>query len=377
MKIMYLLRYYPALTETFVAEEMRGLQAAGIPVEVAALGTRADGKIVDTPRDLRVHAVPRRPWAGRMSRASAGQKWLRLVQRNKDAARLPWLRERIAGFDRIHVHFAGEAAEMAMALHMDTGIPFSVTVHAADLFKPRPAMRAVLNSAQSVITISSHNQATLAHLGVNAHLVRCGPDLTRLRPKPFPAGPLRALFVGRDVPKKGLDTLLEAWSQLERPDAELVLLSPKRRGAQPPGVVCMGLVPHREVQAQLARCHLLVAPARRAADGDMDGIPVALMEALATARPVLTCPISGIPELVDSAVAWMVPSDDPRALRNALRKVADDLNSAQRRGSQGPQRLRERGYDLQSQVNGLIEVWQKHEEKPPNADHLQPHPPQS
>jgi colanic acid/amylovoran biosynthesis glycosyltransferase len=357
VKVLYLLRYYPALTETFVAAEMAGVHEAGVTVAVAALGTRRDGALVGEVPDIVLHRVPRRPLAGRLSRASRGERWLRTVQRDKDAARLPWLRQLATGFDRIHVHFAGEAAEFAHALHLDLGMPYTVTVHAADLFKPRPALRTVLVAAERVLTISKHNQATLDGLGVLSSVVRCGPDLDRFKPVEPRAGPLRALFVGRDVPKKGLDTLLEAWDGLDRPDAKLTLITDKPRGAPRGGVEVVGLLPPAKVQQWMARSQVLVLPARRADDGDMDGVPLVLMEALAMGRPVIASTVSGIPELVDTAVGWLVPSNDPSALRRAIQAAADDPLSRERRGGRGPQRLRERGYHLRSQVEGVMDAW--------------------
>ncbi len=357
MNVLYLMRYFPALTETFVAAEVLGVHHAGISVSVASLGTRPDAKLVECNPEIEVHQVPRRPWEGRFQRASTGEAWLQTVQRRKDAARLPWLRKLASGFDRIHVHFAGEAAEMAYALHLDLGIPFSVTVHAADLFKPRPTLHTVLAAADSVLTISKHNQATLGGLGLRATLVRCGPDLTQLQNQPSPGGAFRALFVGRDVPKKGLETLLEAWDGLDRPEAELVLLTETQRRAPPTNVINPGLVPPSQVYDWMTRSHVIVLPVRRAEDGDMDGVPLVLMEALALGRPVITCPVSGIPELIDSAVGWLVPSEDPKALRAALRAAADDPEGRVRRGQRGQQRLIERDYHLRSQVAGVIDAW--------------------
>jgi len=358
MKVLYLLRYYPTLTETFVAQEVAGVAARGIETAIASIGRRSDGDLYDQAPDVPVYELPRRPLTWRFRRQSRGQQWLTQHQRAKDAARLPGLTDIARGFDRIHVHFAGEAAEMAHALHLDTGIPYTVTVHAADLFKPRASLAAVLRKAEHVITISAHNQATLGAMAINARLVRCGPDLHRLQPQPSPDGPLRALFIGRDVPKKGLDILLDAWSGLDRPTATLQLVTDATVRAPPAGVECLGFQPPSVIPDLLARAHLLVLPCRRAPDGDMDGIPLTLMEALAMGRPVVTTPISGIPELVDHTVGWLVPTENPRALRRTLQDVADDLPLAARKGAAGPHQLRHKGYHLASQVDGVVAAWE-------------------
>lgn len=360
MRALYLLRYYPTLTETFVHQEIAALAASGVEVAVAAMGSRPDGALAEDLPSVPVLAVPRRPLAGRLSPLTAGQRWLSTWQRPKDVARLPWLARRAAGFDRIHVHFAGEAAEWAAALRLDLGLPFTVTVHAADLFKPRPGLDAVLSAAERVFTVSDHNVAALASRGVAATRLRCGPDLDRWRPSPLPPGPLRVAFVGRDVPKKGLDTLLVAWRRLDRPELRLDIVS----DAPPrplPGVRFHGLLPPSGVRAVLEAAHLLALPCRRAPDGDLDGVPVALMEAMALGRAALSTPVSGVPELVvdegPEANGWLVPPDDPDALAAALRQIAEDRAALTARAAAGPAALRRGGFTLEAQIRGLRAAW--------------------
>lgn len=361
MKVLYLLRYYPTLTETFVNGELALLRERGLDLTVASLGARADGALQDELPDLPVWAVPRRSLRGWLSTPSAGARWLAAWQRPKDVRRYTWLLSEVARDrpDRVHVHFAGEAAEWAFALSLDLGLPFTVTVHAVDLFKPRPALGEVLRGAAAVVTESAFHVRELAVHGVSAVVVRCGPDLDRFVPRPLPDGPLRALFVGRDVPKKGLDTLLEAWPSAP-PGSTLSLITDARVGL-PPGVVRLGLLPPAGVRAALAAANLFVLPCRRAADGDMDGVPLALMEAMAMGRPVISTALSGIPELVDERVGWLLPADDAptlaQALVGALGAAADPVERA-RRGAAGPARLVEGGFSRDAQAEGMIRVWQ-------------------
>lgn len=362
MKILYLLRYYPTLSESFVRQEIGGMKKAGLHVAVAALGSRYDGYLAEDLPVVPLLDVPRRPFAGRLSAPTLGQRWLARWQRSKDVARLPWLARRVAEFDRIHVHFAGEAAEWAVALHLDLGLPFSVTVHAADLFKPRPTLDEVLGLADTVLTVSQHNVEALAARGVRARLVRCGPDLERWRPQPMPSGPLRVAFVGRKVPKKGLDTLLEAWAQLESGDQRLDIVSDaKPQGL--PGVTWHGLLSPARVRDLLTSTHLVALPCRRAPDGDLDGVPVVLMEALALGRAVLSTTVSGIPELVEAAgpeaTGWLVPPDDPAALAHALTAIQAAPDELARRGARGPDTLRRRDFTLEAQIQGLLAAWRR------------------
>jgi glycosyltransferase involved in cell wall biosynthesis len=346
MKVLYVLRYYPTVSETFVYGEIARASRAGHDVAIAALGTREDGRVQRDLPDVPVLRVPRLAWP---RRATNGMRWLAAHQRPKDVRRLPWLAARAARFDRIHVHFAGEAAEAAHALHLDLGIPYGVTVHASDLFRPRPSLATTLGAADDVLAVADHHVAILAAQGIAARRVRCGPDLEQLRPQPLGHG---AVAVGRNVEKKGFADLLRAWPQVDLP---LTLVS-DWTAPVPPRVRVTGLLPSTGVRGEMARASVLVLPCRRAASGDMDGVPMVLMEAMALGRPVVTTRLSGIPELVDESVGWLVPPEDPPALVRALRE-ATDRDECARRGARGPDRLRERGFTLADQVAGVTAAW--------------------
>ncbi len=363
VKVLYLLRYYPCLSETFVRDEVRALEARGVDITIASLGSRADARLVpaDAQPAARVWTIPRRgldrlrPWRT----VSAGEQFLRSCQRPKDAARLPWLRARVAAaaFDRVHVHFAGEAAELAHALWLDLQVPYTVTVHAVDLFRPRPSLATVLRHAEAVITISEHHRRYLADQGLTAHVVRCGPELSRWASlPPPPPGPVRALLVARDVPKKGIDTLLSAWPPGDA-HAHLHLLS-DHSGPLPERCTRAPLAPPVVVQQAMAACNVVVLPCRIAVDGDRDGVPMVLMEAVAAGRPVLSCPVAGVPELVcppgAAPCGWLVPSDDPLALRRAFDAMTPAARDAH---SPGPRHLQQLGFSLDAQANGLLQVW--------------------
>jgi glycosyltransferase involved in cell wall biosynthesis len=345
MKVLYVLRYYPTVSETFVYREIEALTRAGCEVTILALGRRDDGRTQQQLPDVPVLRPPR--WA--LHRASEGSRWLALHQRPKDVRRLSWIARRASAFDRIHIHFAGEAAEVAHALHLDLGIPYSVMVHAADLFRPRPSLEETLGAADAVLTVADHHVAVLAARGVSARRVRCGPDLERFLPLPIGSG---AVAVGRNVEKKGFADLLRVWPEV---DLDLTLVSDWNEPV-PPRVRVSGLLPSPAVRDAMASASVLVLPCRRASSGDMDGVPMVLMEAMALGRPVVTTHLSGIPELVDESVGWLVPPEDPAALVGALRE-ATSRDECARRGARGPARLRERGFTLADQAAGVLSAW--------------------
>ncbi len=351
MKIGYVLRWFPARSETFVAREIEAVRALDVDVEVASLGARDDTEgalTVGAP----VFTAPRgTERLGHLTGLRPGDRALLRWQRPKDVARLPWLRRlaRERGWERLHVHFAGEALEVALAAQ--TGLPVSVTVHASDLFRPRPSLPELLARCQ-VVTICEHHRRWLArHHAVSAAVVRCGVD-----PDAFPepavvdgGGPLRLVCVARDVPKKGLDQLARCLPV----DATLRLVAPCPRLEGPR--VTVGALPADAVPRALADAQAFVLPCRVAPDGDRDGVPVALMEAMAAGLPVVSTAVSGIPELVDDTVGWLVPPDDDASLRRAL-LAAGDAAQRRRRGSAARSRIRQ-GWSIASAAQQLASLW--------------------
>lgn len=327
--VLYVLRYYPAVSETFVAAEMRAVQAAGVRATVLSMGTRPDSPFATGLPAVEVLDLPR----GRALAAAA----LRGPGLSKRSIRLAWaVREaRRRGVDRVHAHFAGEAAALAREIARALGVPYSVTVHAADLFRPIPGLAGLLRDASPCITVCAHHARWIAHCyGVEARVVRCGIDVSG-RPQADPARePARVVCVARPVPKKGLDRLRRAV-----PATRLDLL-----GADAP-------VPPDAVPARLARAQLFALPAQVANDLDRDGVPVAMMEAMAAGLPVVTRPVGGIPELVDETVGW-VAEDFEAALREAL----SDPQERARRGRAAKARIGE-AWCSDLSTRSLLSAW--------------------
>lgn len=330
---LYVLRYWPTLTETFAHDEMRALRALGEPVELAAFDPR-EGDDRDPPAP--VHPRPHR-WGWLRALPALAREWLRRPA--WESPRVLWLAALARRAHRVHVHFAGDAAAWTARACARAGVPWTVTVHAADLYRPRPDLGALLRAAARVLTVSEANRRVIRERhGVEAWVVRCGVELPA---EVGPPEPGLVVAVARAVPKKGLDTLLAAWPRVGA--GRLVLVS-DHRGPVPAGVTVTGLLPHAEALGWIRRAAVVTLPCRVAPDGDQDGLPVVLLEALAAGRPVVTTPVGGIPEVVDAAVGWLVPPEDPNALAAALAEALADPAAAAARGARGPGRLRERGF---------------------------------
>lgn len=253
------------------------------------------------------------------------------------------LADRARGAVHVHAHFAHLPATIGMYAAHWLGVPFSFTAHANDLFVEATLLGRKLARARFAACISEHNRTFLRGLlpegGAELLIVRCGIDPRAFPARPDPApSPLGALLaVGRLVEKKGFHVLLEALALLRakgrEPRLELCGWGPEEgrlralaaRLGLSDTVRFRGKTPQETVRALLRESDLFVLPCVRDARGDMDGIPVALMEAMACQVPVLSTRISGIPELiVDGRSGRLAAPGDPDDLARVLAELDGD-----------------------------------------------------
>lgn len=294
--------------------------------------------------------MARRPvaWLATARRARRHGEWRRFVQAGLVADRV-----RREGVTHIHAHFATAAAEVARDAARLAGVPFTVTAHAKDVFAAANAavLPRRLTGARAVVTVSAHNADHLRTRlpGMDVHLVRNGiPDAACVERDP--TGPV--LAVARLVEKKGLDVLVEAVALIDDPTltVEIVgggpLEGALRTRAAAAGVGgrvrFRGPLDADGVADAYRRCSMVVLPCRVAADGDRDGLPTVLGEALARGLPVVSTDVAGIKELVEHEVTGLlVPPDDPAALAAAITRLRAVPDSAERLAAAGRRRVRE------------------------------------
>lgn len=347
MRLGYVLRWWPTRSETFVAREVAGLRARGHVVDVVSMGHRPD---VDGP-DPDAVALPRglrRAWLDTAPDLLAAAPGGTVRQR----LRVAWLASlaRRRRWDHVVAHFAGEAAALATSAATVAGLGCGVVAHAVDLFRPHAEVTRVLREARPLLTVCDHHRDwLLREHGAHAAVVRMRPPLDVPRASPGEDAPMRWVCVARDVPKKGLGALVDAVRAGGLGTLRLVSDGVRWGG---PGVLA-GPLPPPEVGAVLARAHGFVLACRVAPDGDRDGVPVALLEAMAAGLPVVTTAVAGLPEVVDDTVGWLVPPDDPAALRAAMAEAARSPAERARRGAAARARV-EAGGGVERQVDDLL-----------------------
>jgi glycosyltransferase involved in cell wall biosynthesis len=387
--ILYVLKRFPRLSETFVLRELLGLEARGKRILIDSLLPPEGGPRHEDVGRLRaeVRYLPRRPrlsrrgvfvahvglalrrparWARLAMAARREGTWRRFLQGGLAAARA-----RREGARHIHAHFATAATEVAAVAGALADVRVSVTAHAKDIYQRENAalLERRLRRVDVVVTVSEHNVRHLRGLLPGIRVVHVPNGVTLPPPvRRDPSGPL--LCVARLVPKKGVDVLLEALAILGRdhPDlrAEIVgggdlagELEEKADALALGGRVrFLGPVPWEEVEAAYGRCSMLVLPCRIAPDGDRDGMPTALTEAAARGLPIVSTDVAGIPELVRHGdTGLLVPPEDAEALAAAISKLLHDPGLADGLGASARSLVAQR-FDPNRSLDSLLRIFE-------------------
>jgi glycosyltransferase involved in cell wall biosynthesis len=360
----YVLKKFPVLSETFILNELLALEARGVPLHIFSLERPNDPRFhEDLPKlKARVAYVPDIFELGRLIEH---HRRLRKLGRRRHTRALLYAAGRLKptlfwrflqsgyvaneahrlGLCHLHAHFANRPASVAFFASRMTGIPFSFTAHAMDIYKARVNPRVLarkIDEARFVVTVSDFNKAYLEARSKSApgKVVRLynGIDLTRfVQNGTSPRSPFTILAVARLVEKKGLNILIEAckclrdrgmvfrcWivgKGLGRPRLEALIKNWKLRDH----VHLLGPLTQMEVLERYLAANVYVLPCIIGADGNRDGLPVSIVEALACGLPVVTTPVTGIPEVVrHDANGLLVPSGDPGALAGAIESLIRD-----------------------------------------------------
>lgn len=404
MRIAVVVDRFPVLSETFVLGQIVGLVDRGHDVDIVPTRPGGDAlahKDVDRYRlrervvltwpsaAVRLRQAPRAFWRVLRRRGVRAFAALDAVRYGRDAWSLRLLHAADAclergAYDAVLCHF-GPTARFAQALRDARALdgPIAAVFHGWDLSQflrragAHPYAR-LFAAGERFLPISERWAGRLRALGCPpARIVvhHMGVDPARL---PFdvrtlsPGEPLRLVSVARLVEKKGIEFGIRAVAAYARTPGARALdyrivgdgplkpaLSDLARELGVPDVVTfVGPRTHEGVVEELTRAHVLIAPSVVSADGDEEGIPVVLMEALATGLPVIATAHSGIPELVDDGVSGiLVDERDPAALAGAIARLVADVGAWADMGRRGRRRI-EADYDvrrLNDRLVGLLE----------------------
>jgi glycosyltransferase involved in cell wall biosynthesis len=382
---------FPKATETFILYEILELERLGHRVEIFPLVVHREATVQPGAADLVDRAHDIRPLSREVIRAQL--HWLRRRPRRYLGAWVAAIRGNIRSprflvralvavplgatfarrmetlrIDHIHAHWATHPALAAYVASRLTGLPYSFTAHAHDIYVNRAMLDEKIRAARFVVTISEQNRRLFEgwygrSAAAKVTVIHCGADPAVFAPRAVaggPAGsvggsadrPVRIVCVASLQPQKGQRFLIDACRKLvdrgvaihcelvgegeERP-ALAARIHELGLGAV---VELLGSQPRDRVAELLGQADIVVQPSVVLPSGKTEGIPVALMEALAAERAVVASRLSGIPELVaDEETGLLVEPGNPVALADAIERLAADPALRRRLGHAGRERV--------------------------------------
>ncbi len=394
VRVGYVLKRFPRTSETFILNEILELERQGIPIEIFSLSEPADEVRHQALKNVqaRVTYLPQdsmlKSWLIREGKHVDGIFRERpLAELGEEARETSALAikgatvvalARQRGVKHLHAHFGTAATSVAMLAWRLSGIPYSFTAHAKDIFHEsvdQALLKGKILEARFVITVSEYNRRYLTGVAgedLAGKIVRVysGIDLQQFHPGPSITREQNVvLAVGRLVEKKGFHHLVEACRLLsdrkrsfqclivgEGPERSSLAKQIATLGLQEP-VILVGAQPQEQVLEMLKRATVFVLPSVVSATGDRDGLPTVLLEALAMGVPAISTAIAGIPEIIEHGrTGLLVPPADPMLLANAMEEVLADAELQERLRRQG--RLKaEAAFDIRKNVLVLRDLF--------------------
>lgn len=384
-KVGYLLKVFPKISETFILQEVLDLETLGLDLSIFALQRPANSITHGLADQVRApitylpdsfFAFCRSSlWAHMRLLFASPRRYVSTVRFWFQTAERPSFSKFLqagslatalvdAHINHLHAHFANAPTSVAELAHRLTGIPYSMTCHAKDIFVATPAtLQRKMHHAEFVVTCTESNRQHLQRLSDNGTPLHClyhGLNLARFDTLQAHRSVMRStiptiMSVGRFREKKGFLTLIRACHILSvqgyrfrccivghgplQADMNVLIRELNIEHL----VSLVGEKTLEEVVELYRAADMFTLPCQVAHDGDRDGIPNVLMEAMACRLPVVTTEISGIPELVQhDHNGLLVPQQDPEALALALAHLLDNPAIRQRLGQTGRETIAER-----------------------------------
>jgi len=405
-KVCYFLKRYPRLSETFVVNEIQALQDQGIDVTVLAQRSSGEELIHKKTADLKV-PIYYTPPVNLISNEASSIKFLETLTANpclieretlsgalskadyraliESAMIAPFIQK--MGIDLIHAHFATWATTIASYVSKLTGIPYSFTAHAKDIYHEsvnKKALAEKIAQARFVITVSDFNKRYLDEclkseekIGRVIRLYN-GIDLEEFQDSKEKKEPGLIVAVGRLVQKKGFEDLIQACNILNKKGSAfrcLIIGEGEERNALEKKIAefsltkkvsLMGAMPQEEVKTILRKASIFALPCIIGKDGNRDGLPTVLLEAMALGVPVISTTVTGIPEIIDHGKSgFLVSPGDPLGLAKGIEQILSDLAFQEHMQREGRAKAEE-VFDIKKNVLTLKRIFTESE----NHSHL-------
>jgi glycosyltransferase involved in cell wall biosynthesis len=400
-RIAVVLKGYPRLSETFISQELLGLEQAGLKLHLFSMRHPTDPQVHPVHGEIAapvtylpeyLHDEPARVVGGWWrARRMPGYRIARarfLADLRRDFTRHRWRRwgqalvlasELPADIGHLHAHFVHTPASVTQYASLLTGIAWTCSAHAKDIWTTgADELRQKLASARWTVTCTRAGHERLSALArepERVHFAHHGLDLGRFgeapRERPPRDGrsePVELLSVCRAVEKKGLDVLLQALALLPRDlDWRFThvgggeLLGELRARAQALGlagrIAWRGAMAQDEVLGLYRSSDLFVLACRIAGDGDRDGLPNVLVEAQSQGLCCVSTTVPGVQELIEDGVnGLLVPPEDPQALADALAQAIAAPELRRTLGAAGERKVREH-FDYRASVARLVALF--------------------
>ena len=390
-RIGYVLKRYPRFSETFVVNEILAHESAGAEISIFALRPTSDTHFQHAIADVKA-PVKHLRYGG----IKAETIWTELDRCGKKFSELWKTLPQATGYsasevyqslllaqavqdqkiEHLHAHFGTSAASVARLASLLTGVPYTFTAHAKDIFHEyvdEDLLGRKLVDASAVVTVSDYNVDNLvARFPISADKVfriYNGLHLDKFPYKVPAERPPNIVAVGRLVEKKGFCDLISACKQLatdnvefscqiigggdlkEKLHAQIESLGLGQR------VHLVGPKPQQEVLRAVREAAVCVAPCVTASTGDKDGMPTILLEAMATGTACISTAVTGIPELIQhEKTGLLVPEGKPAALALQIARLLRD-GDLQRKLSSTARSLIESEFDIRDSTKKLRQLF--------------------
>jgi glycosyltransferase involved in cell wall biosynthesis len=394
MNVLYVLDFFPKLSETFILNEIVELIRRGVEVQILALRNPLENLINEDVINYNLFDKTKYFCLPPPSELKFGYgfspvfyNYMLKTLKNyhgkttlKHMARLSYYLPFYRNIDLVHSHFAYEAAVTGMQISKILDKPFTFTAHAVEIFSQqfysKERLKMLADCAEKIITPSVFNknhiirETNCAKEKIEIVRATIFPEkFNKKEPLNTTQGKIKIIAVGRLVEKKGFEYLIKAMKTVVKRNSsvflniigegelkkELIELSCNLGLAD--RINFLGARSNEECMDELATSTIAVLPCVVAENGDMDVCPLTLQEAIAMEIPVVSTTVGSISELIeDGKVGLLVPERNESALAQAITKLIDNPSLRQEMGKKGREKVL-REFNIKTQVDKLLEIW--------------------